>query len=96
MARQSPPRRATPFRPRFLLLLLYLAASFMIFALILVLPEMLHVLRTVPAGPEQQERARDLVHAAAAGTRIRIAFAAAVALVGLGAWTGTLPGLRRR
>jgi hypothetical protein len=95
MARQSPPRRAPPFRPRFLLLLLYLAASFMLFSMILVLPEMLHVLRTVPTGPEQQERARELVYAVA-GTRIRIAFAAAVAVVGLGAWTGSLPGLRRR
>jgi hypothetical protein len=86
-------RRAPAFRPSFTLALLYLLAFFLLYAFLLILPELLTVLRDVPAGPEQQQIAQETAHRVA---RPRLAWAVALALgsVGLGAWLQVLPGLR--
>lgn len=96
-----PPRRPgseATFRPRFTLLLLYLALFFVGFALLLALPDLLEAYRSLPPGegpltPEELEVARRAAHEALRG-RLGFALLAAVATTGLGAWRGVLPGLR--
>ena len=92
----QPPRRRPPaFRPSFTLALLYLLVFFVIFAMLLVLPELLSVLRDAPPGPAQQHAAEALVHKVA-GPRLPWALALAVGTLALGAWLQVLPGLRQR
>jgi hypothetical protein len=96
-----PPRRrdlGPSFRPRFTLMILYLALFFLGFALLLALPGLLEAFRTLPPSegpltPEELEVARRAAHEALRG-RLGFAFLAAVAATGLGAWRGVLPGLR--
>ena len=80
-------------RPRFTLMMLYLFAFFFTFCLILVGPALFEVLQTVPPGPEQEEAARLAAQEAAQG-KLGLAFALAVAAVGLGSYSGWLPGTR--
>jgi hypothetical protein len=73
--------------------LLYFAALFFVFGLLLVLPELGHVMETIPPGPEQQAAAQKAVHEA---IRPRLPFAMVLALVttGAGAYFRFLPGFR--
>jgi hypothetical protein len=90
------PSRTPPFRPRFMLTLLYLAGFFVLYALLLVAPELLPLLgsegRSLP--PEElRERARQVSQQAMQG-KVLIALAAALVTVGVGAWRRALPGMR--
>ena len=78
-------------RPRFTLMMLYLFAFFFLFCLILVGPALWEVLQTVPPGPEQEEAAKRAAQEAARG-KLGIAFVLAVAAVGIGSYSGWLPG----
>ena len=90
-------RRASVFRPRFTLLMLYLVACFVFFALIFALPDLLAGARELPPGgeltPEELEGAREIARNALRG-RIPLALGAAVVATGLAAWTRVLPGFR--
>ena len=66
----------------------------MVFAFLLILPELLSVLRDVPPGPEQERIAREIAQRAAA-PRLLWAVGLALAAVGLGAYLQVLPGLKR-
>jgi len=74
--------------------MLYVVVFFVLYALLLILPELMHVLADVPPGPEQQELAEQVAREAA---RPRVAYAVvlAVATVGLGSYLKILPGLRQ-
>lgn len=90
--------RESGYRPEFTLLILYFFGFFILFALLLVLPEMLHALRTIPpAATIEEDRAiaAEVARHAASG-RLPWAFGATVIACGLGAYTRTLPGLRKR
>ena len=89
-----PRRRAPAFKPSFSLLILYVVGFFVLYALLLILPELLRVLAEVPPGPEQQEIAEQVARDAA---RPRVAYALGLALlsVGLGAYLKILPGLKK-
>ena len=91
----APPRRRPPssFQPRFTLGLLYLVVFFFLFCFLLIAPALIEVLRTVPVGPEQEEAARRVAQETVR-PRLWIALAAAVLAVGLGGYTGVLPGLK--
>jgi hypothetical protein len=89
------PRRRSPvFRPSYTLLMAYVVGFFVLYALLLILPELLRVLSEVPPGPEQQRIAEEVAREAA---RPRIAYAVALSLasVGLGAYLKILPGLKK-
>jgi hypothetical protein len=87
-------RRAPVFKPSFTLALLYLAGFFTLYALLLILPELLNVLADVPPGPEQQKIAEQVARDAAR-PRLAYAMALAVGSVGLGAYLKILPGLKQ-
>jgi hypothetical protein len=90
--------RDSGFRPEFTLLTLYFFGFFLLFALLLVLPELLHALRTLPPGatPEEDRAiAREVARRAATG-RLPWALGATIIACALGAYTRALPGLRRR
>jgi hypothetical protein len=89
-----PRRRAPAFKPSFSLLILYVAGFFVLYALLLILPELLSVLAEVPPGPEQQKVAEQVAREAA-GPRIPYAVALTLLSVGLGAYLKILPGLRQ-
>ncbi len=99
MSSPLPPRQRVVFRPHFTLVLLYVAGFFVLFCLLLALPDLIAGARTLPAGqgdltPEERALAEQIVRGALAG-RIHWALAAAIVVVGMGAWTGRLPGLRK-
>ncbi|RIL05413.1 MAG: hypothetical protein DCC71_10490 [Proteobacteria bacterium] len=100
-ARTPRPRRLpreSGFRPAFTLMLLYFFGFFVLFSLLLVMPELLHALETLPPGatPEEDRAiAREVARRAAAG-RLPWALGATVIACALGAYTRTLPGLRLR
>ena len=90
------PRRKPPvLRPSFTLALLYLAGFFLLFSLLLILPELLPVLNRVPPGPEQQRLAEEVAREAVR-PRLLPALLLALCAVGLGSYLRLLPGLRRR
>lgn len=84
---------APSFRPTALLSLLYFAAFFIVFGLLLVLPELNQVLATTPPGPDQQKAAEELVHAVFR-PRMPFAMVLAIAATAAGIWFKALPGLR--
>jgi hypothetical protein len=93
-----PRHRTQPFRPRFTLMLLYLALFYVVFALLIALPYLLAAVQTLPPGgaeltPEELELARDTARRAFAG-KAHWAALASVLATGAGAWYGKLPGLR--
>ena len=103
MASPHPPpvprrRRRTQFRPRFTLLILYVAALYFVYSLALAAPTLLEHLAALPPDADPQDPI--YVDRAAAATRAVLKgkpfglFLAAVATVLLGAWRGWLPGLR--
>ncbi len=87
-------RRAPAFRPSFTLAVLYIGGFFVVFAFLLILPELLAVLRDVPPGPEQERIAREVAQRAA-GPRLLWALGLALAALGLGSYLQVLPGLKR-
>jgi ABC-type sulfate transport system permease component len=89
------PHRSRPptFQPRFTLGLLYLAGFFLLYCVLLVLPELWNVLQTQPPGPEQEQAAAEAARRAVA-PRLPWALAAALLSVLLGGSRGWLPGLR--
>ena len=87
-------QRAGPqFRPVAVLGLLYFAAFFFVFGLLLVAPELVKVMETIEPGPEQQAAAQEAVHAV---FQPRLPFALVLALVttAAGAFFRLLPGFR--
>jgi hypothetical protein len=72
---------------------LYLVGFFVLYALLLILPDLLDVLAQVPPGPEQEAIAREVAREAAA-PRLLPAFALALVTAALGAYYRVLPGLR--
>jgi len=94
--RSAPPRRRPPtFEPRFTLILVYLAAFFVLYAMLLVLPELLDVLGNMPPGPAQEEAAREATRDALRG-RLLWVFLLALVTSAVGAHYRVLPGLRSR
>jgi hypothetical protein len=92
-------RRAAPFRPRFTLVLLYVLAFFLLYAMLFALPDLVAGARELGPGPEElspeeMERARRISRDALAGGKVLIAIVAALATVGLGIWRRALPGVR--
>ena len=73
--------------------LLYFAGFFLLFGLLLVWPELNHILATTPPGPEQQAAAEELVHSIFR-PRLPFAVALAIAATAAGIWFKALPGLR--
>lgn len=65
----------------------------MVWAMILVIPELMQVLETVPTGPEQEAAASELVREAVR-PRLLMAFALALGTTALGAHFKRLPGFR--
>lgn len=96
MSQRLPPRPVpATFRPRFTLMLLYLALAFVLYCFLFALPDLIRVAQTTTPGPEQQELAKQAAYTAVR-PKLLIAFVAAVATVAAGAYTGRLPGLRTR
>ena len=81
------------FRPQFTLGLLYAVAIFFLYCLLLVMPELLDVMRSVPPGPAQEEAAREAAYEA---TRRRLPWALVATILTLivAAYTRALPGMR--
>ena len=91
---QRPTRSPRPvFQPRFTIGIFYLAAFFMLYALMLAAPALIEVANTVPPGPEQQEIAKQAAKEALQ-SRLWMAAVAAIATVALGIRAGILPGTR--
>jgi hypothetical protein len=92
------PSRSLNFRPRFTLMLLYLAGFYVFYALLLALPDLLAGFRELGPGPEQLTpeelaRAKGIAQQAIGGKTV-FALLAALATVGLGTWRRLLPGMR--
>jgi hypothetical protein len=87
-------RGGPSFRPVAILSLIYFAVFFMTFALLLVMPELNHVFKTIPEGPGQHAAAQEAVHAVV-GPRFPVAFVLALAATAAGAYFKQLPGLRK-
>jgi len=89
-------RRPEPFRPRFTIMILYLAVFFFLFGLLLAVPDLMEVIRQADALPEAElrERSRQITQRSLGGGRVYLALAASAVCVGLGAWQRALPGLR--
>ena len=80
-------------QPRFTLYILYLAGFFLLYAMLLILPDLLDVLESMPPGPEQEEAATRVAREAVR-PHLLPALAMALATAGLGAYYRVLPGLR--
>ncbi|MDH3686873.1 MAG: hypothetical protein OEP95_11645 [Myxococcales bacterium] len=102
MASPVPPaprrRRNTYFRPRFTLLILYIAALYFVYSLAVAAPTLLEHLAALPPDadprdPMYVDRAAEATRAVLEGKPFWILMAA-VGTVILGAWRGWLPGLR--
>ena len=91
----SAPRssRPPPFQPRFTVGLFYLAVFFFLYCLVLIAPDLWHVLRTVEPGPAQEQAAAEVAREAVRG-RLLLALMASLATTALGGKAGWLPGLR--
>ena len=83
------------FRPRFTLSLLYLFGFFFLFALLLVIPELIGAYRNLPpgTGDEQLDIAREIAKETIL-PRLWLAIAASVFATTLGVHYDVLPGLR--
>jgi hypothetical protein len=90
-----PPKRnsAPVFQPRFVLSLLYLAAFFVFYCFVLMAPQLIEVLNTVPTGPEQQELAEQVARETLA-PRLPIVIALTLVTLGVLGYYQRLPGLR--
>jgi hypothetical protein len=93
------PSRPAPFRPRFTLLVLYVAGFFFFYAMLFALPELLGGLGELEPGSgplttEQQEQAKQISREALGGGRVLISLLAAIVTTALGIWRRALPGVR--
>jgi hypothetical protein len=93
------PSRAPVFRPRFTLVLLYVAFFFLLYEMLFALPDLLAGARALGPGPEEltpeeMARAQEIARQALGGGKVLIALVASLATVGLGMWRGALPGVR--
>lgn len=89
----APSRPRPRFRPHFSLFLLYFAAFFIGFALLLILPEMLEAAASLPPGADAEQEGTALAREIA-GPRLLTAFALAVLTLGVAAYYQVLPGIR--
>ena len=91
-----PPRRRPPaaFRPSFTLSILYFAGLFIAFAMILILPEMLDALGTLPPDVDAEQAGAEVAQRIA-GPRLLGAFLLAAMTLIVGAYYQVLPGMRR-
>jgi hypothetical protein len=94
MASHSP-----PFRPRFTLVLFYVAGFFLLYAMLFALPDLVAGARALGPGPEELTpdelaRAREIARQAMGGGKLLIALVASLATVGFGIWRDVLPGVR--
>lgn len=91
----TPPRRRRPpgFRPSFTLSLLYVAGFFFVYAFLMVLPQLLDLLSSMPPGPEQEQAARRIAHE---GAHPLAAFLLSLATTALATHFQVLPGMRPR
>lgn len=87
-------RGGPQFRPVAILGLLYFAAFFCLFGLLLVVPEMLNVLESTPTNPEEQEAAAKAAVHAVFRPRMPYAFLLALLTTAAGARFRLLPGFR--
>lgn len=93
------PSRREPFRPRFTLMLLYVAGFYLLYALLLALPDLIAGYLELGPGPEaltpeELAHAKGIAQRAIGGGKTLIALVASLATVGLGAWRRVLPGMR--
>jgi hypothetical protein len=89
----TPRRRAPSFRPAFTLSLLYVVIFFFVYALLMVLPQLLDLLSSMPPGPEQEQAA---ARVARESTHPLAAFLLSLATTALGVHFQLLPGMRAR
>lgn len=87
------------FRPRFTLMLLYLAFFFILFGLLFGLPDLVEEARHLGPGPdeltsEELAPAVATMREALAGGRLYVVLGLAVIATGLGSYARVLPGLR--
>src|SRR5215475_5025004 len=90
------PRRPAPFKPRFTVMLFYVAAFFVLYALLFVAPDLIPLLGPegqALAPDELQARAQQVAHEAMQG-KVFTALVASLATVGIGVWRDVLPGVR--
>ena len=89
------PIRST-FQPRFTLSLFYLVGFFFLFAMVIVVPDLLDAYRQLPPGTEEEQLAvaRE-VASEAIQPRLWLAIAASVFATALGLYFNVLPGLRK-
>jgi hypothetical protein len=87
------PSRPPPFQPRFTVGLFYLAGFFFLYCLVLIAPDLWHVLRNVEPGPAQERAAEEVARVAIRG-RLLLAPMAALATTAIGSKAGWLPGMR--
>jgi hypothetical protein len=93
------PSRTPIFRPRFTLVLLYVALFFLLYALLFALPDLIAGYRALPPEPgeltpEEMAHAQEIARQAVGGGKVLIALVASLATVGVGIWRGALPGVR--
>jgi hypothetical protein len=91
--------RAPVFRPRFTVVLFYVAGFFLVYAMLFALPDLVAGARSLGPGPEEltpeeMERAREIARQAVSGGKLTIALLASLATVGFGIWRNALPGVR--
>jgi hypothetical protein len=91
-ARRS--HRPRPFRPHFTLSLFYLAGFFVLFALLLILPEMLDALAKLPPDANAELEGASIARRIAA-PRLLVAFFLSAISFGVSAYYEILPGMRR-
>ena len=82
-----------PFRPHFTLSMIYFAAFFVGFALLLILPEMLEALEALPPDADPEAAGADVAKRIA-GPRLAGAFALAAVTLALGGYYEVLPGIK--
>ena len=87
------PPALSGFRPVFTVALLYFAALFVGYALVLILPEMLEAAAALPPGADPVAAGTPIAQQAAGG-RLLEAFARAALTRGVGGYYQVLPGLR--
>ncbi len=93
------PRRTPVFKPRFTIVLLYVAGFFLLYAMLFALPDLVAGARELGPGPEEltpeeMARAQQIASNALAGGKVLIALVASLATVGIGIWRNVLPGVR--